>query len=264
MHTTLLAPIEPAGFLGSHTTKPALSEPLSEPIVVLIDDKSLRRTVVECFLGPWIQGRSAHLMVASTAEQLPCGTLSSSTMIVWNVGSLRCSDPAMRQDTEALVRLAEGTPVALLSDSTDRTDVVAAFECGVHGYLPSSTTPQVALEALAFVMAGGQYFPPEALLGGTATAGAEPPRPNDGRKRAEGLTIRQLEVLRLLRKGKPNKVIARELNLQEATVKVHVRQIMRRLGVSNRTQAALVNLPDLEALNARSSGSAAACGEGRG
>jgi DNA-binding NarL/FixJ family response regulator len=53
------------------------------------------------------------------------------------------------------------------------------------------------------------------------------------------LTPRQLEVLGRLREGKPNKLIARDLNMTEATVKVHVRQIMRKLGATNRTQAVL-------------------------
>jgi DNA-binding NarL/FixJ family response regulator len=53
------------------------------------------------------------------------------------------------------------------------------------------------------------------------------------------LTPRQLEVLDRLREGKPNKLIARDLNMTEATVKVHVRQIMRKLGAANRTQAVL-------------------------
>ena len=53
------------------------------------------------------------------------------------------------------------------------------------------------------------------------------------------LTCRQADVLRLLRRGQSNKYIARELCMRESTVKVHVRQIMRKLGASNRTQAAL-------------------------
>jgi DNA-binding NarL/FixJ family response regulator len=56
---------------------------------------------------------------------------------------------------------------------------------------------------------------------------------------AGGLTSRQYEVLRLLQEGQSNKRIARTLGLRESTIKVHVRQIMRKLGVANRTQAAL-------------------------
>jgi DNA-binding CsgD family transcriptional regulator len=54
-----------------------------------------------------------------------------------------------------------------------------------------------------------------------------------------GLTTRQQQVLELLRRGESNKLIGRQLNLRESTVKVHLRQIMRKLGVANRTQAAL-------------------------
>jgi DNA-binding NarL/FixJ family response regulator len=54
-----------------------------------------------------------------------------------------------------------------------------------------------------------------------------------------GLTARQWEVLERLRQGESNKLIGRQLKLRESTVKVHIRQIMRKLGASNRTQAAL-------------------------
>jgi DNA-binding NarL/FixJ family response regulator len=55
-----------------------------------------------------------------------------------------------------------------------------------------------------------------------------------------GLTPSEQRVLELLREGKPNKVIARELDIEETTVKVHVRRIMKKLNAANRTQAALV------------------------
>jgi DNA-binding NarL/FixJ family response regulator len=60
------------------------------------------------------------------------------------------------------------------------------------------------------------------------------------RTEVHGLTLSERRVLELLKKGKPNKVIARELNIEETTVKVHVRRIMRKLHAANRTQAALV------------------------
>jgi DNA-binding NarL/FixJ family response regulator len=57
---------------------------------------------------------------------------------------------------------------------------------------------------------------------------------------ADGFTPRQLEVLRLLRQGKPNKIIAYELDVEESTVKVHVRHIMRKLKATNRTHAVVL------------------------
>ncbi len=94
----------------------------------------------------------------------------------------------------------------------------------------------------AFVLAGGTYFPREALLAprtgvGYASGGGGTPIAVVAKA---GLTARQGEVLERLRFGKSNKHIARELHMQEATVKVHVRQIMRKLGAANRTQVALL------------------------
>src|SRR5690606_26939929 len=81
------------------------------------------------------------------------------------------------------------------------------------------------------------YFPREALLAARTGSGT---LAHGGDLSNSRLTLRQHEVLEGLRYGKSNKHIARELNMQEATVKVHVRQIMRKLGASNRTQVALL------------------------
>jgi two-component system, NarL family, nitrate/nitrite response regulator NarL len=70
----------------------------------------------------------------------------------------------------------------------------------------------------------------------TAQADVEPSRP------ASRLTAKQEEVLQLLRRGQSNKVIASQLGLSEATVKVHLRCIMRKLGVVNRTQVAIASM----------------------
>lgn len=126
-------------------------------------------------------------------------------------------------------------PTAVISDNEDPETIRTALRAGVRGYIPSRLEPGVAMQALSLLMAGGTFFPPSALLdcsnGREQTAEHEPPRGL--------LTPRQYEVLRALREGKSNKMIARHLKMRESTVKVHVHQIMRKLGATNRTQAAL-------------------------
>jgi DNA-binding NarL/FixJ family response regulator len=127
--------------------------------------------------------------------------------------------------------------------------------------VPTSIELSVALQALSFIKSGGQFFPPSVL------SRAHSPWPVPFKKTAalgesvngangwshelngctEGLTAKQAEVIRLLRQGETNKLIARRLGLSEATVKVHVRQIMRKLGVKNRTQVAISALNDGDA-----------------
>ncbi len=139
-------------------------------------------------------------------------------------------------------------PLALISDHKDRAEVTAALRHGVCGFFPSSLEPGLARYAFGFVLAGGTYFPP-LILKQLSIGGAEV----DSREGdlTVSLTPRQLDVLAVLREGKSNKLIARDLLLSEATVKVHVRQIMRKLGAVNRTQAALTGYDAANASYAR-------------
>jgi DNA-binding NarL/FixJ family response regulator len=88
----------------------------------------------------------------------------------------------------------------------------------------------VAVEAIRLVLAGGTYIPTEALM---TLARAQQQPANSSHNH---LTVREEQILALLRHGKQNKQIAYELSLSEGTVKVHVHNIMRKFGVSNRTQ----------------------------
>jgi DNA-binding NarL/FixJ family response regulator len=185
-------------------------------------------------------------------------------MIIFNVGGQPLDGPEPRSWIADAQRHMPDGPLVILSDREDRNDIIAAIRLGVRGFIPSSTSPVVALQALTFILNGGQFFPPTALLqvGARASspngAGRRGPRFDGDEERSGGLTPRQIDVLRLLRVGRPNKVIARELNMCEATVKVHVRQILRRLGASNRTEAALMSPTLLQELeNAMTHGDAA-------
>ena len=122
-------------------------------------------------------------------------------------------------------------PVVVVSANQDRQTVLAALSSGAAGFVPKSATNDVLLAAVRMVLAGGKYFPPEAIAAGSPPGGRRPPIPL--------LTPRQLDVLRLLAQGKSNKVICRELGISERTVKVHLTDMFRVLGVQTRTQAAL-------------------------
>jgi DNA-binding NarL/FixJ family response regulator len=139
--------------------------------------------------------------------------------------------PALR----AWRRAFPAVPVVVVSASEDRSAILAALEGGAAGFIPKSSPARVIENALRLVMAGGRYVPPEVL----AQAGA----PDSPRKAASlehlGLTDRQLQVLRLIVRGKPNKLIGRELGLAERTVKAHVSAVFRALNVESRTQAVI-------------------------
>lgn len=138
-------------------------------------------------------------------------------------------------------REAPGLPVVVVSANEDAAEVRRALALGAVGYIPKSTPPNQLLDALRLVLGGGMYVPPLLLRAAQPRASAQVARdPATGEEAADqSLTDRQLAVLALLSQGKSNKLIARELELAEKTVKAHVTAVFRALGVVNRTQAAL-------------------------
>jgi DNA-binding NarL/FixJ family response regulator len=113
--------------------------------------------------------------------------------------------------------------------------ISAAFESGARGYIPTaSTAVELAVEIIRLVKAGGTFVPPSILYArAMIREGATP-----GAITTQRFTPRQSAVLELLKLGKTNKIIAHELQVSESTVKVHIRNIMKRLKATNRTEVA--------------------------
>ncbi len=132
-------------------------------------------------------------------------------------------------------RVRPDVPVVVVSASEDARDAREALAKGALGYVPKSAGQRTLLSAIRLVLDGELYVPP-LLLSDPPPAGFES-RGEAGPQRA-ALTDRQIEVLRRLSQGQPNKTIARELGLSEKTVKAHITAIFRALNVVNRTQAA--------------------------
>lgn len=222
------------------------AERVTEPVTscfVLIDRQRLRRSWVMESLDHWALGGRVEAL-ASAAEIAPriADRANRIGLVILSIGGATIADPPVAEDLRWLrAHLAE-VPVVLLADREDPANMAAALRAGVRGYLPTSIEPDVARQALALVLAGGSYAPPSFLLareraeGDRSAAAATPAMPCS---RLDKLTPRQREVLALLGEGRPNKVIAQRLAMCESTVKVHVRQIMRKLGATNRTEVAL-------------------------
>lgn len=142
-------------------------------------------------------------------------------------------------------------PVVVLSASDDHDVVLDSLDRGAMGFIPKTSSNEVMLSALRLVVSGGIYVPPEALSQSTERSDAigmersswshAPDEISKGfvEPSSVGLTGRQADVLALMVQGKPNKLICRELNLAEGTVKVHITAILRTLNVANRTQAVI-------------------------
>jgi DNA-binding NarL/FixJ family response regulator len=132
-------------------------------------------------------------------------------------------------------------PVVVISASEDPDDVTRALDSGAMGFIPKSQSSPVMINALRLVLAGGVYLPPEMVRHARSGNGVSriPPLAPGTRYRDIGLTERQAQVLALLIQGKPNKLICRDLDLAEGTVKIHITAILKALKVSNRTQAVI-------------------------
>lgn len=126
-------------------------------------------------------------------------------------------------------------PLIVISSSEDALDVRRALKLGARGYLPKSASPQTILSAFRLVLSGNVYVPP-LLLDAIAAPGLE--ARSTGITANPRLTVRQLDVLRLLCRGLSNKEISRKLDLSEKTTKSHITSIFKTLNVVNRTQAA--------------------------
>lgn len=147
---------------------------------------------------------------------------------------------------DALRRVRESfpaVPVVVISGADDPRAILAALDEGAMGFIPKTSPKEILLNAIRLVASGGIYVPAQALRGhvGDPHGGAAvTPIDAPGARAASeplGLSPRQLQVLDLLLKGLPNKLIARKLDISENTTKIHVSAVLRALGVSTRTQA---------------------------
>ena len=208
------------------------------------------------------------------ALQTVIQSLGNDTTVV-GAGSARAAREALRADADfdlVLLDLQLGDadgfdvlaefrrtypalPVVVVSASDRHSDVIKSIDLGAMGFVPKRASNDTLFEALNMVMSGGIYIPPMTLGSEPHSAKPEgdtvPSVLRVVREQSQeyqspaaplaeiGLTPRQTDVLALLLKGLPNKLIARELGLSVETVKDHVAAVLRALNVSSRTQAVL-------------------------
>lgn len=138
---------------------------------------------------------------------------------------------------DALRKAAPAAPLVVLSGEDHPHVVRAAIERGAMGFIPKSSTPEVLVNALRLVLAHGIYLPPAVLDFVHSVPVPVPPPVDSAEVLLPGLTPRQMDVLRCVIRGMPNKAIARELDVSEGTVKAHLTSVLHTLGVRNRTEA---------------------------
>ncbi|MBE0531561.1 MAG: response regulator transcription factor [Rhodospirillales bacterium] len=217
---------------------PIAADPCREALrVAFIDDRVLAS---ECFARS-IQAAYADISVScfsSVAEWMATADHDGAPSIILLYYNARRAE-ACERDIELLARHADGTPVVLMSDEeADAEAIIRAIELGARGFIPASVNLVIAVVAMRLVQVGGLYVP-ESILKSSRRLLYE--SANSGKREIHDVfTERQAAVVLALRQGKPNKIIAHELSMRESTVKVHIRNIMKKLKATNRTEVAFM------------------------
>ncbi|WP_448188018.1 LuxR C-terminal-related transcriptional regulator [Azospirillum sp. sgz301742] len=181
------------------------------------------------------------------ATVFEAGSLAEARRLVPSLGhlsavlyDLQMGDANGLPGVEAMLRVLDGVPLVVISGTLDSGVIAACIRAGARGFLPKGGEAEVLDHALPIVLNGGLYAPLPPMAGAATAPPVAAGTPTPSAVAIEGLTERQREILMLLLEGRSNKEIARSLGILEGTIKVHLRSIMQRLGVRNRTQLALM------------------------
>jgi DNA-binding NarL/FixJ family response regulator len=205
--------------------------------VALVAARTLRAQCLARFLE--LSGLGIKIVALENIRDSSPDRIGAVDLAIIDTGEQTCRDPEIRTSFACLHDVLPSVPIVVVSDREEWSAVIATLNLGARAYFPSSLDPDILIETLRFVQKGGTFIPIEVLI----NAPVHHKRPQGAEARLvemRGLTPSEQRVLDLLKKGKPNKAIARELDIEETTVKVHVRRIMKKLNAANRTQAALV------------------------
>ncbi|MCW2239574.1 LuxR C-terminal-related transcriptional regulator [Azospirillum canadense] len=197
--------------------------------VALIDESRLFREAIKALL------RNSEFHIASEALSVEKARLF---LAAETPPALILIDTSDAKDLAAIKETCPGTQVVLLTTQIDCPGMASAIAADADGILIKDMSSDALLQSLRLVMMGEKVFPshlPALLLGGRVLSGVK----LDAPKLGKALSERELQILQGLLNGGSNKEIALGLGITEATVKVHLKSVLRKINVSNRTQAAI-------------------------
>jgi DNA-binding NarL/FixJ family response regulator len=203
--------------------------------VAIVDRSRLRR---EC-LKLAVAHHSPQWQIAEFASAEELLRLAGEGFDLVVIGAATAEHVDLRQ-IEQVRDVLPDTPVVVIAENGNPQRARQILSTGARGFLPASLSLKVLMGAFDLVLAGGVYVPSSLIETASTRSGTIE---GGGDRQAEPwseLTRRQRDVLALISQGKSNKLIADALSMSESTVKAHVKQIIKRLHVSNRTQAALL------------------------
>jgi two-component system nitrate/nitrite response regulator NarL len=201
----------------------------------LIDANRLSREGLTAILT---RGELTVTKEASSVDELPVRTTDDAAP---NLILIDCGSDAewARHDLEQLRGLYATAKIVVLTASDNPNFLIACFAAPIDGLVSKNVSSSALLKSLHLIMAGERVFPSQLiamLLAGGASANLSAPKLQAG---SPSLSERERQILQCLVAGDSNKAIANHLHVTEATVKVHLRSILRKIQVRNRTQAAI-------------------------
>ena len=203
--------------------------------VMIVDDEPVNIKVVQKYLRNEGYPRSVNTSDSRQAMELIRDECPDIILLDMRLGE-RDGITVLDQLNQA----GNTVPVVILSTSRASRDLIACLQRGAKGYLLKDMEPNQLVEALHRVSQGETAIAPEmagALAQHVQTGGSGPPAVP---QRFSELTPRETEILSHLAEGQSNKVIARQLGISDGTVKLHVKAILRKLGVHSRVEAAVL------------------------
>jgi len=204
--------------------------------IIIADDHKLIRDGITPFLAEL--GESVETLEASTLDEAM--TLAASTTKLGLV-LLDLVMPGMNffSGLDAMLALRPDVPVVILSGYASRDHVITAMRHGAAGFIPKTVSGTTMVNALKLILTGEKYLPSSSFLDSVLPSDTVFHKtPSTGNNSlVKKLTNRERQILSLTVRGLTNKDIATNLGLKEITVKVHLRNVYRKIEVSNRAQA---------------------------
>jgi DNA-binding NarL/FixJ family response regulator len=202
--------------------------------ILIVDDHALFRQGLAMLLSE-LYPDSEILEAASSAKAMEVATSNTDVRLV--LFDLKLEDGSGFETLERLAHDLPNAAVAVVTASEDSKDIARSYRAGAKGYIVKSSTSDVLRHALPLILSGETYIPSHAMSLLTGGGSSAEPRASAGISGAPSLTPRQQEILLLMAQGLQNRDIAESLGMLEGTVKVHVKSILQKLGVNNRTHA---------------------------
>jgi DNA-binding NarL/FixJ family response regulator len=202
--------------------------------LLLIDPRALDRECLSRSLREYQP--SLNIVAANSLEDwLSQNIQHEPSAILLMIGGKKIGDNDVGQMITRLIERFKSSPVVVGAESDELSQVLKALEYGARGYIPTAVSISVAAEAIGLAQAGGIFVPASSVLAAKDIISAAS---NNTSRADELFTPREAVVAEALLRGKANKIIAYEMKLCESTVKVHIRNIMKKLHATNRTEVA--------------------------